>query len=56
MHDADQGVQTAIVAQDGSVRAVVGLNCVRYLPNADPDPLDEIAWSFLEEKIQSEKK
>jgi hypothetical protein len=56
VHDADQGIQTAIVARDGSVRAVVGLNCVRYLPDADPDPLDEIAWSALEAKVQTAKK
>jgi hypothetical protein len=42
MSDADQGIQTAIVAADGKVRSIVGLNGVRYLPDPDPDPLDEL--------------
>jgi hypothetical protein len=55
--DANQGIQTAIVGNDGRVRAVVGLNCVRYLPDADPDPLEEIVLSALEStKIEDEKK
>jgi len=41
--NADQGIQTAVVAKDGmSISAVIGLNGVRYLPDPDPDPLDEI--------------
>ncbi len=40
--DADRGIQTAVVGADGRVKAVVGLNGIRYLPDPDPDPLDEI--------------
>jgi hypothetical protein len=40
--NANQGVQTKVVDGTGRVRAVIGLNGTRYLPNADPDPLDEI--------------
>ncbi len=54
--DANQGIQTAIIAADGRVRAVVGLNCVRYLPNADPDPLEELAWTALKSQSESESK
>ena len=53
--DADQGIQTAIVTPDGKVRAVVGLNCVRFLPNANPDPLEEFMWEALKSKAESEK-
>ncbi len=45
--DADQGIQTAITGGDGSVRTIVGLNGVRYLPDPDPDPLDEIMRVIL---------
>jgi hypothetical protein len=46
--DADQGIQTAIVAKDGRIRSVVGLNGVRYLPDPDPDPLDELLRLAIE--------
>jgi hypothetical protein len=50
LSDADQGIQTAIVAEDGkTVLAVVGLNGTRYLPDPDPDPLDEV----LRQVVQS---
>lgn len=43
LSDADQGIQTAVVAEDGkTIRTVIGLNGARYLPDPDPDPLDEI--------------
>ena len=48
LHDADHGIQTAIIAADGRVQAVVGLNGIRYLPDPDPDPLDEILRQALE--------
>jgi hypothetical protein len=40
--DADRGIQTTVVAGNGTVRTVIGLNGIRYLPDPDPDPLDEI--------------
>jgi hypothetical protein len=46
--DADQGIQTAIVSKNGNVHAVVGLNGIRYLPDPDPDPLDEVLRVALE--------
>jgi hypothetical protein len=48
LRNADQGIQTAVIGADGRVRAVVGLNGNRYLPDPDPDPLDEILRSALE--------
>ena len=48
LQDAAYGIQTAIVAADGRVQAVVGLNGIRYLPDPDPDPLDEILREALE--------
>jgi len=43
IQDSDKGIQTTIMSNDGSrVLAVVGLNGCRYLPNPDPDPMDEI--------------
>jgi hypothetical protein len=50
--NADDGVQTAIVSKDGRIRSVVGLNCVRFLPEPDPDPFDD----FLGALIEAEKK
>lgn len=45
---ADQGIQTAVVARDGkTVKTVIGLNGCRYLPDPDPDPLDEILLMAL---------
>ncbi len=41
LHDAAQGIQTAIVAADGRVKAVVGLSGIRFLSDPDPDPLAE---------------
>ena len=47
--DADQGIQTAIIGPDGkTVRSIVGLNCTRYLPDPDPDPLDEILQVLMD--------
>jgi hypothetical protein len=48
LSDADQGIQTAVVAKDGTVRTVIGLNGFRYLPDPDPDPLDEIVRLVLD--------
>lgn len=48
LHDANAGVQTAILDASGNVRAVVGLNGRRYLPSADPDPLEEALLDALE--------
>jgi hypothetical protein len=45
---ADQGIQAAIVGDDGKVRSVVGLNGIRYLPDPDPDPLDEVILLALD--------
>jgi hypothetical protein len=43
IRDSDQGIQTVVVGDDHkTVRAIVGLNCARLLPNPDPDPMDEI--------------
>ena len=48
--DADSGIQSTIMANDGkTVLAVVGLNGVRYLPDPDPDPLDDLLRLALEE-------
>ena len=49
LRDADQGIQTAIMSKDGkTIRAVAGLNGIRYLPDPDPDPLDDIFKEVLE--------
>jgi hypothetical protein len=49
IRESDRGVQTAVVSTDGKrVLAVVGLNGCRYLPNPDPDPMDEIMLLALE--------
>lgn len=53
--DATQGKQTAIISSTGKVRAVVGINCVRYLPDPDTDPLQEFLLSVLDSKTQSER-
>ena len=45
---ADQGIQTTVVGDDGQVRSVVGLNGIRYLPDPDPDPLDEVMLLALD--------
>jgi hypothetical protein len=43
IQESDNGIQTAITSDDGKrVVAIVGLNGCRYLPNPDPDPMDEI--------------
>jgi hypothetical protein len=43
IRETDKGIQTTITSNDGKrVLAVVGLNGCRYLPNPDPDPMDEI--------------
>jgi hypothetical protein len=47
--ESDRGVQTTVMSADGKrVLAVVGLNGCRYLPNPDPDPMDEIMLLALE--------
>ncbi len=49
LRDADQGIQTAILGADGqTVKSVVGLNGCRYLPDPDPDPLEEIIERALD--------
>ncbi len=49
LSNADQGIQTAILSADGkTIRSIVGLNGTRYLPDPDPDPLDEILGLALE--------
>jgi hypothetical protein len=49
LRDADQGIQTAVVSEDRkTVRTVIGLNGFRYLPDPDPDPLEEIARLALD--------
>lgn len=48
LSDADLGIQTVVVSADGSIRTVVGLNGVRYLPDPYPDPLDEILQHVLD--------
>jgi hypothetical protein len=52
---ADQGIQATVVGEDGAVRSVVGLNGVRYLPDPDPDPLDEV-MSLILDAARKEKK
>jgi hypothetical protein len=51
----DQGIQAIVVGEDLNVRTVVGLNGCRYLPNPDPDPLDEILRLVLD-STRSESK
>ena len=54
LQDADNGIQTAILAPDGkTIRSVVGLNCTRFFPDPDPDPLDEIAAAIAASKAES---
>jgi len=49
IQDTDRGIQTVVYSNDRkSVLAVVGLNGCRYLPNPDPDPMDEIMLLALE--------
>jgi hypothetical protein len=53
---ADRGIQTALVGEDGkTVRAVIGMNGVRYLPDPDIDPLEEMMLDALETKRQGTK-
>jgi hypothetical protein len=48
--DADNGIQTTIMSADRkTVLAVVGLNGVRYLPDPDPDPLEDLLRLALED-------
>ena len=43
IRETDRGVQMTVMSNDHKkVLAVVGLNGCRYLPNPDPDPMDEI--------------
>jgi hypothetical protein len=47
--DTDRGIQTVVLSNDKKrVLAVVGLNGCRYLPNPDPDPMDEIMLLALD--------
>lgn len=55
MRDADAGIQTAILAEDGSVRTVVGLNGIRYLPDPNPDFLDELIQLALDTPTEAKK-
>lgn len=48
LDNADRGIQTAIVNSDGALRSIIGLNGIRYLPDPDPDPLDEIIGMALD--------
>ena len=48
LSDGDQGIQTAVVGPDGSIKTVIGLNGVRNLPDPYPDPLDEILQQVLD--------
>ena len=51
----DKGIQTTITSNDQKkVLAVIGLNGCRYLPNPDPDPMDEIM--LLAMAAEKEKK
>jgi hypothetical protein len=54
--NADRGIQTAVLSKDGErVVAVVGLNGIRYLPDPNPDPLDEVLRVVLESGESSNK-
>jgi hypothetical protein len=47
--DVDHCHQTVVLSDDKKrVLAVVGLNGCRYLPNPDPDPMDEIMLLALD--------
>jgi hypothetical protein len=49
IQDTDRGIQTVVLSDDKKrVLAVVGLNGCRYLPNPDPDPMDEIMLLALD--------
>jgi hypothetical protein len=49
IQDTDRGIQTVVLSNDKNrVLAVVGLNGCRYLPNPDPDPMDEIMLLALD--------
>jgi hypothetical protein len=37
---AQQGEQVAVVAKDGRILTVIGMNGVRYLPPCEEDPYD----------------
>ncbi len=53
--NADQGIQTAVVSANGKIRAVIGLNGFRYLPDPDPDPLEEIMNAVLDAAREQRK-
>jgi hypothetical protein len=55
LSNADQGIQTAVVAANGKVRTVIGLNGFRYLPDPDPDPLEEIMYAALDHAREKSK-
>lgn len=47
--DANLGIQTAVLAADGkTIRTVLGLNGTRFLPDPDPDPLDDLMRMALD--------
>ena len=49
IQDTDRGIQTVVLSDDKKrVLAVVGLSGCRYLPNPDPDPMDEIMLLALD--------
>lgn len=39
---ADRGVQTVVTHANSQGSTVIGLNGVRFLPDPNPDPLDEL--------------
>lgn len=55
LKNADHGVQTTVVGADGAVRAVIGLNGIRYFPDPDPDPLDEVILLALDSARKENK-
>lgn len=55
LQNADAGIQTAVVGSDGRLRSVIGLNGCRYLPDADPDPLEEILREVLDSPSEGPK-
>jgi hypothetical protein len=55
LNNADQGIQTSVVSENGKVRSVIGLNGCRYLPDPDPDPLEEILYAALHPSLEKSK-
>lgn len=53
--NADQGIQTAVVSANGKIRTIIGLNGFRYLPDPDPDPLEEIMNAVLDAAREQSK-